>query len=114
MRGLGIIHRPNKFLPIGIHRERDDDAHESMLAKIREILSAVIGIDGAEEGVVCVRIGQATLLESLEAPFDILRRELERFLGNMAGGTSAGVAVNVWELGIENDGADSGTACSAV
>jgi hypothetical protein len=72
-------------------------------AKIREVVGAVVGVNGEEERIACQRIRQPLLVEGLESRFDILGRELERFFGNVAGGAASAISMNVREVHIEKD-----------
>jgi hypothetical protein len=68
-----------------------------VLPKVGEIMGKVVGVDGPEERIVCLRVGAESPLERLITLFHVLGCELEVLARHVAGRTRSAVAVNVGE-----------------
>jgi hypothetical protein len=69
-----------------------------VIAKIGKVIREIVGVDRAEERVVCRRICQPALCERLITRFDVLRSKLEGFFGDMTRRATAAIAMHIWKV----------------
>lgn len=100
---IRIILRPKELPAIRVRGQWNENTHESVLAKIGEIIDSIVGVDRAEKRIVRRWVGQAALLKFLEAPFDVLGRELKIVLRHVAGGAAPAIAVDIREVEIKEN-----------